>query len=123
VILFLGDNVSVLGGATMPFILRQEKSYFRLIGECFVDDIMHGEAVEAARNGSTLNALFDLDALIGFLYSRDSPEVIFETKYPQLGKMSFPEMAWGVIEEIKGELVRRAREKSTVLRVSRIEIH
>jgi hypothetical protein len=118
-----GDNVSVLGGATMPFILRQEKSYFRLIGECFVDDIMHGEAVEAARNGSTLNALFDLDALIGFLYSRDSPEVIFETKYTQMRKMSFPEMAWGVIEEIKGELVRRAREKSTVLRVSRIEIH
>jgi hypothetical protein len=118
-----GDNVSILGGAAMPFILRQGNSSFRLIGECYVDDIMHGEAVEAARNGSTLTALFDLDALMGFLYSRDSPDLISEPRYRQPKKLQFPEMAWVVIGELKEELIRRAREKFKILCLSRIEIH
>jgi hypothetical protein len=43
-----GDIVVVLGGANMPFLLRRKSnSLFELVGECYVDDIMAGEAVEA----------------------------------------------------------------------------
>jgi hypothetical protein len=47
-----GDQICILGGASMPFVLRKAVSddgepFHRLIGECYVDGIMDGEAVIA----------------------------------------------------------------------------
>ena len=51
-----GDMICALYGATVPFVLRrcwdqqEERFYHLLVGECFVPEIMGGEAVEAMRN-------------------------------------------------------------------------
>jgi hypothetical protein len=40
-----GDIIAVLKRAQTPFVLRKEgKGEYRLIGECYVHGIMHGEA-------------------------------------------------------------------------------
>ncbi|KAF1923175.1 uncharacterized protein M421DRAFT_332255 [Didymella exigua CBS 183.55] len=41
-----GDEVVVLFGGKMPSILRPVGSFWRLVGVCFVHDIMRGEVVE-----------------------------------------------------------------------------
>ena len=41
-----GDRIAVAKGTTQVFILRQDGKYFRLLGECYVDGLMHGEAQE-----------------------------------------------------------------------------
>jgi hypothetical protein len=42
-----GDVVCVLYGDDVPFILRPETGgHYTLIGECYVNGIMHGEALE-----------------------------------------------------------------------------
>ena len=46
-----GDVIVVLGGASLPFIVRPaEDGNFKLMGECYCDGIMDGEIV-AARKG------------------------------------------------------------------------
>ncbi|KAF4631965.1 hypothetical protein G7Y89_g6164 [Cudoniella acicularis] len=60
----VGDGLFVLSGANMPFILRGEggegsggvgsSHVYRLIGEAFVEGIMGGEAVEAAKKGRVI---------------------------------------------------------------------
>jgi hypothetical protein len=42
-----GEIVCVLGGATMPHFLREVGGYFLLVEDCFVDNLMDGEAVIA----------------------------------------------------------------------------
>ena len=48
----LGDVVSILPGAVVPFVLGQgnkegsKKGKWRLVGEAYVHGIMHGEALE-----------------------------------------------------------------------------
>jgi hypothetical protein len=44
----VGDVVCVLSGGDVPFILRQvgNKGEYKLIGECYVAGIMHGEALD-----------------------------------------------------------------------------
>ena len=51
-----GDLVSVLLGGKVPFILRQVKDKYRLVGECYLHGIMLGEAVE---EGLQRRQLFD----------------------------------------------------------------
>ncbi|KAK4211512.1 heterokaryon incompatibility protein-domain-containing protein [Rhypophila decipiens] len=47
-----GDEVWVLAGAAIPFILRGgEDGRKILVGPCYIDDIMDGEAVSAAKSG------------------------------------------------------------------------
>lgn len=41
-----GDLICILHGATVPCVLRPEGEFFRWIGNCYVNAIMHGEAVE-----------------------------------------------------------------------------
>ncbi|KAK4122815.1 hypothetical protein N657DRAFT_681786 [Parathielavia appendiculata] len=43
-----GDKVCVIYGTPVPFIIRRcdEKQGYTLVGECYIDDIMHGEAVD-----------------------------------------------------------------------------
>lgn len=43
----VGDEVWVLGGAETPVLLRKNADgQYRLIGECYVHGIMHGEATD-----------------------------------------------------------------------------
>jgi len=39
-----GDKLAILGGADMPCILRKAGSSYEFVGECYVDDIMRGDA-------------------------------------------------------------------------------
>lgn len=69
-----GDIVSVLYGSGVPFILRRKRSskratgfqrtgksdLFAIIGPCYVDGIMKGEAVEAAREGRLQEQDFEI---------------------------------------------------------------
>lgn len=40
----IGDKVAVLFGASVPFVLRKRTKGYALVGECFVEKMMHGEA-------------------------------------------------------------------------------
>ncbi|OIW28894.1 hypothetical protein CONLIGDRAFT_577459, partial [Coniochaeta ligniaria NRRL 30616] len=40
-----GDVLCVLHGADMPFLIRQKKAGYVLVGECYVRDLMRGQAV------------------------------------------------------------------------------
>ncbi|KAK4101964.1 hypothetical protein N658DRAFT_506685 [Parathielavia hyrcaniae] len=48
---FPGDKVCVIYGTPVPFIIRrcEGKQGYRLVGECYIDDIMHGEAFDNPR--------------------------------------------------------------------------
>jgi hypothetical protein len=50
-----GDRVCVIYGTPVPFIVREckEKEGYTFVGECYIDDIMHGEAVENERYEET----------------------------------------------------------------------
>jgi hypothetical protein len=50
-----GDRVCVIYGTAVPFVVREckEKGGYTLVGECYIDDIMHGEAVDDARYEET----------------------------------------------------------------------
>jgi hypothetical protein len=42
-----GDKLCVIYGTPMPFIIRRrERQGYEHVGECYIDDIMHGEAVD-----------------------------------------------------------------------------
>ncbi|KAK0119427.1 hypothetical protein ONS95_010879 [Cadophora gregata] len=47
-----GDLVCVLLGCDVPMILRQEGDHFILIGECYVEGMMHGEMIDAVNAGT-----------------------------------------------------------------------
>ena len=44
----VGDLVSVLCGSTVPVLVRPKGDAFQVIGQCYIEGIMDGEAVEAA---------------------------------------------------------------------------
>lgn len=47
-----GDMVTLLFGGRVPFLLRQlDQRGYRLVGDCYVQGIMHGEAIDAWRKG------------------------------------------------------------------------
>ena len=39
-----GDSICLVHGGQVPFILRRDGQSYRLVGECYIDGIMHGEA-------------------------------------------------------------------------------
>lgn len=41
-----GDSVNILSGCSVPVVLRElgDMSYYQLIGDCYVDGMMDGEA-------------------------------------------------------------------------------
>jgi hypothetical protein len=50
-----GDVIVVLGGASLPFIVRPaEDGKFRLMGECYCDGIMNGEIVAARKSDNRM---------------------------------------------------------------------
>jgi hypothetical protein len=42
-----GDIICVLAGGRVPYVLRPcDDGFYRLVGECYVDGAMHGEALK-----------------------------------------------------------------------------
>lgn len=69
-----GDVVVILGGANMPLMLRKKEALYQLLGECFIDEIMSGEAVLAMQKGEPLRGPFDVDNLTKGLFSYEGLE-------------------------------------------------
>ncbi|KAF4625704.1 hypothetical protein G7Y89_g12459 [Cudoniella acicularis] len=53
-----GDRLCILFGGTVPFILRPEGQYWRLIGECYMKTVMNGEGVEKYKDGKVEAMIF-----------------------------------------------------------------
>ena len=47
----LNDQVWVLFGSRNPFLLRPKNEYYQVVGECYVDRLMEGQAVTQLREG------------------------------------------------------------------------
>jgi hypothetical protein len=41
-----GDLVFIIPGVSVPFVMREENGGFRLVGECYVQNVMDGEVIE-----------------------------------------------------------------------------
>lgn len=54
------DIVCVLFGGATPIILRPEGSQYKFVGECYVYDLMNGEAIRDWDNGNYTTAIFQL---------------------------------------------------------------
>ncbi|KAG4432042.1 hypothetical protein IFR05_012481 [Cadophora sp. M221] len=52
-----GDLVCILKGGIVPFLLREDGDCYRLVGECFVNGIMYGEALD---NQDLVDRKFDI---------------------------------------------------------------
>jgi hypothetical protein len=46
-----GDKVAVLYGCNFPVILRPCGDLFKYVGECYVDGLLGGEAIDAQERG------------------------------------------------------------------------
>jgi hypothetical protein len=57
------DLVCIIYGANIPFVIRQEKSGYRLIGECYLRHLMRGEAVSKLldANSQLVESWIELD--------------------------------------------------------------
>lgn len=50
-----GDSVAILGGAAVPFVLRERgDETYQLIGEAYADRIMDGEAVASSKSSKII---------------------------------------------------------------------
>lgn len=47
-----GDEVCILYGADMPFIMRHCNDYWKLLGECYIHGFMDGEAIDSDQDDS-----------------------------------------------------------------------
>ncbi|KAL9561256.1 hypothetical protein ACKAV7_014611 [Fusarium commune] len=48
------DVICILGGAVMPIVVRPLGDHFRIVGDCYVNGVMDGEAVVEMRQGKAL---------------------------------------------------------------------
>lgn len=55
-----GDQVCVLFGGITPFILRKQDETHILIGECYVEGLMKGEAIDLLQSGQLMDEEFRL---------------------------------------------------------------
>ncbi|EPE30488.1 hypothetical protein GLAREA_03455 [Glarea lozoyensis ATCC 20868] len=101
-----GDVICVLGGADMPFALRRQDGCYTLVGDCYIDDVMEGQAVEAMKMKCSHHGAFDIEKVID---SRLASEWIPEQVRPQ-------------VELVRDDLVAAAAKKYSVLQESWIEI-
>jgi hypothetical protein len=58
----VGDEVAILFGADVPFVLRRkaDRAAHELIGECYVHGLMDGATIEALEQGSVQRTMFAL---------------------------------------------------------------
>jgi hypothetical protein len=55
-----GDRLCILFGGVAPFILRPKTGYFEFVGECYVPDLMNGEAIDWMEAGHLKEEWFEL---------------------------------------------------------------
>jgi hypothetical protein len=55
-----GNRVSILFGGSVPFVLRRKDDYWGLVGECYVEGIMRGAAVQEWKLGKLTAKTFHL---------------------------------------------------------------
>ena len=56
----VGDQVCLLSGSQVPYILRQNDQRYQLVGECYVHGIMDGEIVRMHRDDGLTSTAFCL---------------------------------------------------------------
>jgi hypothetical protein len=52
-----GDQVAILQGCKVPLLLRTSSIGLRLVGACYIDGLMDGEAMRSLDNGRRLGML------------------------------------------------------------------
>jgi hypothetical protein len=55
-----GDQICILFGGEVPFVLRQRDDYYILIGECYIESLMNGQAIDRWKNGELEDQLFEI---------------------------------------------------------------
>ena len=53
----IGDWLTVVAGAPMPFVLRQVGDNFKIIGRCYIHDMMDGQAVQSDKDSPNFGEL------------------------------------------------------------------
>ncbi|KAF2115974.1 hypothetical protein BDV96DRAFT_574892 [Lophiotrema nucula] len=112
----VGDLVAVLGGAHMPVVLGRatreplapEPAFdgYELIGECFVDDILHGEIIDATIGGKTHRGPFEPRLLFERLFNFCALAESSRSEYEGLRKV--------VWRKCEGELEQRRLEVEVI---------
>ena len=83
-----GDVLCVLGGGDVPYILRPVKSNdyskmkYLLVGECYVDGLMSGEAVVALAQGRILAGAIPPDLILQTIVDATKQESQVLMRYP-----------------------------------------
>ncbi|RDI86099.1 hypothetical protein Vi05172_g3670 [Venturia inaequalis] len=101
-----GDEVCILGGADMPFVLRREEDYFRLVGECYIGNMMDGEAVQAVTHSTMHRGFFE-------------PGLMLERAFRCEGA---PKAVRKMIVQLKRDVLGAAGERYSVLKECWISI-
>lgn len=55
-----GDILCVLFGGNVPFILRPEGGHYSFVGECYIEGLMKGQAIERFQRGELIMEEFDI---------------------------------------------------------------
>lgn len=45
----VGDSLAFLGGGSVPYVLRREGEVYKLVGDCYVHGVMHGEIFDGTK--------------------------------------------------------------------------
>jgi hypothetical protein len=101
-----GDVVCVLGGADMPMVLRKNDDCYNLVGECYIDDIMEGQAVKAIKLGKSHRGPFNTRDLI----------------HARLASKLIPEKTREPLQRVQEHLMAVGDEKYAVLKETWIDI-
>jgi len=55
-----GNIVAVLYGGRTPVVLRKDTNHYRVLGPCYIHQMMDGEAVEMCDSGKLAEEEFEL---------------------------------------------------------------
>ena len=90
----------------MPVILCQNGDHYEFIGDCFVDGIMEGEAVEASRSGLPLEGSLGASNTLPILDDYINPRPL----------------AMEVIRKLQEENLRALHQQTTILKEVEFDI-
>lgn len=69
----LGDTVCILGGAGMPIVVRPLADHFGIVGDCYLNGVMDGEATDAMAKRITLSGPLLIEGTHREIQSRYEP--------------------------------------------------
>jgi hypothetical protein len=103
----VGDVVGVLAGADMPVVLRQVERgpKYAFVGQCFIDNVMEGEVVEASKHGEGHTGPFDPALLLDKLHDFSALTEEAQEKYAKMAD-EILERATAVYGNLKVEVVQ-----------------